>query len=81
MLWGLAGLFVQIFQCWPVKLQWDPTARGRCVNYAAYALTLILTNVVTDLCILALPIKPVWQLQTSTKKKWMLTSTFAIGCG
>ena len=79
--WGLVGLLVQIFQCWPIKTQWDPSVAGHCINYPAYALTLVITNVVTDLVILALPIPLVWRLHTTLKKKLMLIATFAIGCG
>ncbi|KAL8824018.1 MAG: hypothetical protein Q9170_008272 [Blastenia crenularia] len=79
--WTIAIVLVEIFQCWPIKLQWDPTALGHCVNFVAYAITVFTTNVITDLLIFALPLPLVWRLHTSKKRKWMLTATFAIGCG
>ena len=78
--WGLCGVMGSIFQCVPIEAQWNTAVLAYCINYAAYWIVISVINVVTDFVLLALPIRPVWQLQTSTRKKWMLTGTFAVGC-
>ena len=78
--WGITYEFINIFQCVPIRSLWDPTVKGRCLNYGSTSLSASLLNVATDFVILALPLPLIWKLQIAKDKKWALTGTFAIGC-
>lgn len=89
MIWGniifyVVGAFAEIFQCYPSEKIWNVKydGPGRCViDIAANNFSGALINVVSDLCILALPNWRVWRLSRNftIKKKVGISALFATG--
>ncbi|KAM5349722.1 hypothetical protein ACJ41O_006227 [Fusarium nematophilum] len=77
--WALAFTFVFIFLCDPVEQQWTLERIGHCVDQILVLKCIIMTNVVTDLFIVVLPIWTVWQLQMRRTEKIAVISCFALG--
>ncbi|KAI0109286.1 hypothetical protein F4776DRAFT_657259 [Hypoxylon sp. NC0597] len=76
-LWLISYLGSCIFLCNPVSAQW--TGEGTCGAYIPMIQSLIATNAVGDVIIMALPMKTIWSLQTRTTDKIGITSCFALG--
>ncbi len=54
--WGLAHFLAVVFICSPVESQWDLNLTGKCGDQIKLFQSLIITNIVTDLVIMFLPI-------------------------
>ncbi|KAL4935413.1 hypothetical protein BDV06DRAFT_228852 [Aspergillus oleicola] len=72
-------LFCTVFACSPVQRSWDPTLPGRCwdpiiLPYLSGAL-----SVATDFYVLLLPVKTLWGLHTTTRKRIRLLIVFGLG--
>ncbi|KAK6860258.1 hypothetical protein PG995_003894 [Apiospora arundinis] len=72
--WGSAHSIAMVFICNPVPYQWDLTYNGTCGNQIALHASLIITNITTDLFIMALPVYTIWHLQMRTSEKLGLTA-------
>lgn len=78
--WYLAVLFVSIFQCVPVAAFWDRNIKNaKCVNLAQFSTSTGVTNLLTDVIILCLPVPMVWTLHTNKTQKMTLTGIFLLG--
>ncbi|KAL9608797.1 MAG: hypothetical protein Q9167_006384 [Letrouitia subvulpina] len=71
--------FAIIFSCVPREKIWNPLVSGHCVNHHAILIAGGVINVISDFCILFIPIRQVWQLQMSQKRKIGVSAIFAIG--
>jgi hypothetical protein len=49
------------------------------MNYNALVLASAMFNIISDIVILLLPVKSIWQLRISTKKKFAIIALFATG--
>jgi len=78
-IWGLVFTFIFIFLCNPVKQQWSLERIGRCMDQMLVLKCVIMTNVLTDVFIFALPIRSVWKLQMRKTEKFAVLSCFALG--
>lgn len=76
---GIAADFSIIFQCFPFRLNWDPTAKGSCINFGTFALAMGVMNIVSDVIILVLPLPSLWQFQITRNRKWLLFIMFLLG--
>ncbi|KAK7414537.1 hypothetical protein QQX98_006564 [Neonectria punicea] len=76
-LWLVSYLCACIFLCKPVSAQW--TGLGKCGVYMPMIQSLIATNALGDLIIMALPMHSIWSLQTRKSEKIGITSCFALG--
>ncbi|KAK4161308.1 hypothetical protein QBC43DRAFT_323820 [Cladorrhinum sp. PSN259] len=79
--WGLAFLFVVIFQCIPVHAAWDLVAAttAKCIPFGNILLPYEVTNMVLDVVILALPVRIIWGLRMSTTRKILVACIFGLG--
>ncbi|KAF4459441.1 integral membrane [Fusarium albosuccineum] len=77
--WALTFTFVFIFLCHPVEQQWTLQRIGRCLDQILVLKCIIMTNVVTDLFIVILPIWTVWNLQMRRTEKVAVIACFALG--
>ncbi|KAK4247432.1 integral membrane [Corynascus novoguineensis] len=77
--WGIIFTFIFIFLCDPVAQQWTIDRIGHCMDQILVLKCIIMTNVVTDLMIIILPIRTVWNLQMRKTEKFAVLSCFAIG--
>ena len=75
----IAGTFVVIFQCVPVKADWNPTVPHFCVNLDAELIALGVCNALSDVIILGLPIPYLWRLHSSVAHKLQLAGMFSLG--
>lgn len=75
----VAAIFIKIWKCVPREKIWDEHLDGHCVNFAGFMISSGVFNTATDIIILFLPIKAVWNLQMSTKTKFGVVSIFTIG--
>ncbi|KAH7354307.1 hypothetical protein B0T11DRAFT_126444 [Plectosphaerella cucumerina] len=75
--WVIAYLGACIFLCTPVSAQW--TGLGKCGAYMPMIQSLIATNALGDLIILAIPMRSIWTLNMRTTDKVGITSCFALG--
>lgn len=77
--WGLVFTFIFIFLCNPVQQQWTLVRIGRCMDQMLVLKCVIMTNVLTDVIIFALPVRSVWKLQMRKTEKMAVLSCFALG--
>ncbi|TEA15262.1 Satratoxin biosynthesis SC1 cluster protein 4 [Colletotrichum sidae] len=77
--WALVFTFIFIFLCDPIAQQWTVLRIGHCMDQILVLKCIIMTNVVTDLFIVILPIWTVWQLQMRKTEKVAVIACFALG--
>ena len=69
----------KILQCWPREKIWNAATPGTCINLAVLLDTSGIFNIVSDVVILLLPIKGLWNLQMSFRKKVGIYAAFTVG--
>lgn len=77
--WAIIFNFLFIFLCDPISQQWTVERVGHCMDQILLLKALILTNMITDLFIVVLPIKSVWQLQMRKTEKFAVLACFGLG--
>ena len=77
--WAIACIGGVIFSCIPVQGYWDLSLNTRCIDSTKFFIGNAVPNMVTDTCILVLPVRRVWQLQLSTNRKIAVSSMFLLG--
>ncbi|KAK7957830.1 hypothetical protein PG988_012678 [Apiospora saccharicola] len=78
--WTLAFSLALAFVCHPLPFRWDPTIPGgSCGSQTAMYASLIVTNVVTNLIIMLLPMYTVWSIKMRGPEKIGLMACFALG--
>ncbi|OSS51115.1 hypothetical protein B5807_04610 [Epicoccum nigrum] len=77
--WALVFNFLFIFLCDPISQQWTVERVGHCMDQILLLKALILTNMITDIFIVVLPIKSVWKLQMRKTEKLAVLSCFGLG--
>jgi hypothetical protein len=77
-LWAIIFNFFSIFLCDPVSQQWTTNRIGHCMDQILLLKCLIMTNMVTDLFIVALPVRYVWRLQMRKTEKVAVLACFGL---
>lgn len=82
--WWLAIFIVSIWSCSPIAYQWDKMLilkypDAHCVDGAQFYIGNSVPNIITDVLILALPIREVMRLQVSTSQRVAVGGMFALG--
>ena len=77
--WGIAVILVSIFQCNPVRGEWDLTVPATCISLEHFYIGNAVPNIAMDAIILALPIPNVWALQMSLRQKYVVSGLFLLG--
>ncbi|KAK8058155.1 hypothetical protein PG994_008603 [Apiospora phragmitis] len=77
--WGLSFIMAMVFVCILIRKQWDTEILGTCYNAVEMYKALCITNIVTDLVIMALPVRVIWALQMRKAEKFALIVCFALG--
>lgn len=75
----LTTTIVKIWACSPREKIWNPSVPGRCVSIPRLLNTSGLFNDVTDVILLFIPVRSVWKLQMSTKRKAGVIALFTVG--
>ena len=78
-LFYLATFLVKIWECNPRERIWDRSIPGKCVNVSSLLNTSGLFNTLTDIIILLIPVKSVWNLNMTTKRKVGVVAAFTVG--
>lgn len=81
-LWSLSFFFAFAFQCGTNIANWwtsAATIKAYCDNTNAVNLGFVISDVLTDVMILLIPIPIIWKLQMSTTNKIGLTGVFLLG--
>ena len=77
----VACQFTSIFQCTPIHFFWTRTPiTGHCINVQAFFIGQAISNIVTDVLIMALPLPQIWKLKLPRQQKIALSGIFLIGC-
>lgn len=78
--WGMAYVFLTIFQCKPIACFWDKTIKNpECLDKEGLWMSYSIINLVFDVAIIALPIYPLSQLRLQRGKKIGLLVIFGLG--
>lgn len=78
--WMIATACVTVFLCHPVAYNWDTSIPGGgCGNTPASWMSTGIVNIITDLVVLAIPVRELVHLQMATYKKIVLIIVFALG--
>lgn len=75
----LATTLVKIFECQPRERIWDVSVPGHCINIPSLLNTSGVFNGATDMLLLLVPVKSVWRLHMSAKKKLQVAAIFTFG--
>lgn len=79
-LWCIGHSLAMVFICHPTAFWWDMTIPGGyCLDQLPIYVSLIITNIFTDLVIMGLPMVTIWELKMKTTEKLALTAAFALG--
>ncbi|KAI9877634.1 MAG: hypothetical protein M1830_003249 [Pleopsidium flavum] len=78
-LFYVAISLVKIFECTPRAKIWDKKLPGTCTNVSAILNTSGLFNFITDVLILLVPVKSVWNLNMQRKRKIAVVAVFTVG--
>jgi len=78
--WALSIVLESFLICTPIGFNWNPMVPGgRCGDRNAAFVAAGVLNMVTDLMVMALPLKYVWELQLPVGRKIGLSVAFCIG--
>ncbi|KAI2621588.1 hypothetical protein GGR54DRAFT_646914 [Hypoxylon sp. NC1633] len=77
--WIIQTVLIGILICQPVERNWNPEAPGSCGDHHAALASVAGVNVLTDLMLLLLPIKPLMTLQITRRQKITLATIFSGG--
>jgi len=87
-LWSVAGfvlaytitsMMVNLFQCVPIRANWTPGVKSKCVSFGAELITMAVLNVMTDVVLLCLTMPILWNLRTNRVRKFQLAGMFLLG--
>lgn len=77
---NIAFIIATIFQCLPVRAIWDKTVKHpHCIDSEVFWFSYAMINIVSDVTILALPIRQILKLQLSWRDKLGLMGVFLMG--
>ncbi|KAH7304200.1 integral membrane protein [Stachybotrys elegans] len=78
--WCISHSLAMLFICHPTAFWWDQTIPGGyCLNQIPIYISLIITNIFTDIVIMLLPMLTIWELKMKTTEKLALTAAFSLG--
>lgn len=79
--WATACIFGVIFSCVPVQGYWDLEVKmhSTCINSTKFFIGNAIPNMFTDAAILLLPMRKIWELHMSAKRKVVVSGMFLMG--
>lgn len=78
-LFYVSNTILKIFQCTPRSRIWDKRVPGTCLNLGNVLTASGAFNTLTDMLLLAIPVKVSWNLNTSAKRKVGVVLLFTFG--
>ena len=74
-----AAIVASVLHCVPIEATWYVWIPGKCYNVKALRGASGCFNVVTDVAILVLPLRSIWSLRMSTRKRIGVSAIFSVG--
>ncbi|KAF2200584.1 hypothetical protein GQ43DRAFT_373488 [Delitschia confertaspora ATCC 74209] len=75
----MATTFVKIFMCNPIPRAWDKAIPGHCGKFPVLLLYTGVFNIISDILLVVIPLRTIWALKMSVKRKMAVCAVFAIG--
>lgn len=72
-------MFLKIWQCTPIERHWKHSVDKSCVNISTLLNTSGVFNITSDVLILLVPIKSVWNLNMDRTRKIQILLVFTVG--
>ena len=77
--WFLFSLLFAVFQCNPVRKQFEPDLPGHCVAITTLWLSGAIPSVIVDFVLLVLPLPMLWRLKMKRSSRILIMAVFASG--
>jgi 1-acylglycerone phosphate reductase len=77
--WSIGGVAATIFQCVPIQGSWDKKIEAKCIDKGMFWIAYAVMNILTDVMVLALPIRPILMLKLSLRDRLLLCGIFLLG--
>ncbi|KAE8369948.1 hypothetical protein BDV27DRAFT_104573 [Aspergillus caelatus] len=77
--YSIALSLALIFGCSPIQKSWDVTVTGSCINISGVYLATAITNTISDVTLMLLPIPIVWGLRLPVIQKIGVLCMFGVG--
>jgi signal transduction histidine kinase len=77
--WMLQTILIGLLICQPINLNWSPTARGSCGDQTAAFTSVSVVDIITDVVLLVLPIRPLMELRVKKAQRVALAVIFSGG--
>ncbi|TAQ87464.1 hypothetical protein B7494_g4219 [Chlorociboria aeruginascens] len=78
-LWCIPGTLVQILNCQPMASVWNTSIKGHCVNYMLFYIIVMSIETALDAIVLAMPLREIYFLQMTFRKKVLISLIFLLG--
>ena len=80
MCWYLTSTLIAIFQCSPIPYNWDRTIPGgQCIRTDTLWIGNSVSNLITDVAILCLPLPIIWRMDVTPRQKIAISGMFLLG--
>ncbi|KAK6412043.1 hypothetical protein LTR95_018022 [Oleoguttula sp. CCFEE 5521] len=77
--WSLGSIAATILQCIPIAGSWDKSVHAKCIDSNAFWMGYSISNILTDVMVLALPIPQVLKLHLDLRERILLCGVFLMG--
>ncbi|KAJ2902885.1 hypothetical protein MKZ38_010696 [Zalerion maritima] len=85
--WSIGAIGVTIFQCWPIERSWTDDEdldlpdgeEATCIDKGSFWIAYAVMNILTDVMVLSIPIRPILKLQLGLKDRVLLCCIFLLG--
>ncbi|OQN97528.1 hypothetical protein B0A48_16681 [Cryoendolithus antarcticus] len=74
--WSLGSIAATILQCIPIAGSWDKSVHAKCIDSNAFWMGYSISNILTDVMVLALPIPQVLKLHLDLRERILLCGVF-----
>lgn len=79
MLWFVAVVALNLFQCKPIASAWDFTVQGACIDLKAMYYGFTVSNMVLDVVINVMPVRMIWRLHLPLRQRLLLLFIMLLG--
>ena len=77
--WWIGVNSIAILPCHPVRKAWDPSVPGHCLDQETNFVATAISNIVTDIILLLLPVPILWTLHTGIRRRVYLVGVLTAG--
>ncbi|KAF1811870.1 hypothetical protein P152DRAFT_35705 [Eremomyces bilateralis CBS 781.70] len=77
--WGIAFFVATLFSCWPIQKYWESRTGEECTDEGTRILAATVTNIVTDLIVVLMPVGAIWRMNRALREKLILIVLVSLG--